>query len=267
VREAAANSDHTRLVFAGRPQLNSSRSTKLTGDFCNDKPTPWHLALITEHRTGEDYELFSHKARLTPGDENGFVLKKWVSGFRPPSRMLYPLLPLLFDVLGVIVRLKGVFAGAPPRAAFVRGKPQNPPELQPLLRFLEPCQTDPDWAWQPFIMLNFMKPAASEEGQSKDRFYMIQQFLMFSSALKIRPFLIQMGSINKLTEDEEDPWFENIACMFHPSAVWMHRLLNSVFWESVGQNKVLGDMETILIVPLDIDNPTPETRLPPGSSS
>jgi len=227
----------------------------LTGDLGKDEPTPWHLLLITEHRTAADYESFSRAADLAPGGEKSLVQNRFVAGFRPPARLLYPMLPLVFDVLGVMVRLVDLLLGSAPRADFVRGKPNLPPQIQPLLKFLDKCVTDPAWAKQPFIMFNIMKPAEKAEGQSKNRYYMLQQVFLFASALGIRPFMTHIGGINQLTQEEEKPWFEQIACMFHPSAVWMNRMLTSKYWERIGDSKALGDMETILCVPLDITSP------------
>lgn len=247
----AADGKHTRLTFAGQPVLNSSRSPKLTGDLAKDELTPWHLFLITEHRTGADYESFSRAAGLTPGGEESLVLRRFVTGFQPPTRLVYPMLPLVFDVVGVMVRLVDLLLGHTPRAALVWGGPNTEPKLLPILQFVETRVTDPAQAAQPYIMFNITKSAESEKAQKEDKKYMLKQLLMFASALWIRPFITHVGSTNSLTQEGEKPWFEMIICMFHPSAVWLHRLLNSTLFLS-GAQKTLMDMETILIMPLDM---------------
>lgn len=247
----AADGEHTRLVFAGQPQLNSSRSPKLTGELGKDEPTPWHLFLITEHCTGDDYSAFSEAAGLKPDGENSLVHTHFVTGFKPPTRLIYLILPLAFDVVGVMVRLADLLLGRAPRAALVRGGTCQEPKLQALVQFVGKRAADPAWASQPYIMFNIMKPAESAEDAEEDKKYMIKQLLMFASALRIRPFMVHMGSTNSLTQDGEKPWFEQTVCMFHPSSVWMHRLLNSTLFLSGAQKKLL-DMETILILPLDI---------------
>lgn len=249
----SADGKHTRLTFAGVPQLNSSRSPKLTGDLGKDEPTPWHLFLISEHRTGADYESFSLAAGLSPDGEKSLVQRHFVTGFKPPARVVYLILPLVFDVVGVIVRLVDLLLGRAPRAALVRGGACEEPKLKPLVEFVGKRAMDPAWAAQPYVMFNIMKAAESEEDATEDKQYMIKQLLMFASALRIRPFMVHMGSINSLTQDGGQPWFEQTVCMFHPSSVWMHRLLNSTLFLSGAQKKLL-DMETILIAPLDMKN-------------
>jgi hypothetical protein len=245
----AADGQSTRLVMAGVPRLNSKRSPKLSGAFPEDEATPWHLFFLTEHRTGADYEHFCRAAGLVPGSDNG-VEKRFVAGFCPPSRLVYPLLPLVFDVVGAGVRLWDILLGRAPRASFVY-KPCQHKELAPLVQFSEKSMQDPASAAQQFIMLNLIKPSKVESNKSEDKRYVVKQLLMFCSALRIRPFMVHMGGIQQLSAKDDEPWFEQIVCMFHPSAAWLNRMLQSTLFNS-GAQKKLEDMETILITPLDI---------------
>ena len=253
----AADGQSTRLVMAGLPRLNSKRSPKLSGEFPEDEPTPWHLFLITEHRTGADYERFCRAANLVLGSDN-VVEKSFVAGFRPPSRIVYLLLPLVFDMVGVVVRLWDLLLGRAPRAAFVY-KPCPHKDLEPLIQFSEKSIQDAASAAQQFIMLNLIKPSKDQSDKSEDKGYMAKQILMFCSALRIRPFMVHMGSILPLTAKDDEPWFEQIICMFHPSAAWLNRMLQSTLFNS-GAQKKLEDMETILIAPLDITDPVVSSR-------
>jgi len=247
-----AGGQSTRLVMAGRPRLNSKRSPKLSGELPEDEPTPWHLFLVTEHRTGEDYEHFCRAADLLPGSDS-VVEKSFVAGFRPPSRLVYPLLPLIFDIVGAGVRLWDILLGRAPRAAFVY-KPCQHKDLEPLVQFSEQSMQDSAAAAQQFIMLNLIKPFKDQANKSEDKRYVVKQLLMFCSALRIRPFMVHMGGILPLTAKDDEPWFEQIVCMFHPSAAWLNRMLQSTLFNS-GAQKKLKDMETILITPLDITGP------------
>ena len=253
----AADGQSTRLVMAGLPRLNSKRSPKLSGEFPGDDPTPWHLFLVTEHRTGADYEHFCRAADLVPGSDD-VVEKSFVAGFRPPSRLVYLLLPLVFDMVGVAVRLWDLLLGRAPRAAFVY-KPCQHKDLEPLVQFSEKSMQDPASAAQQFIMLNLIKPSKDQSDKSEDKGYVVKQLLMFCSALRIRPFMVHMGSILPLTAKDDEPWFEQIVCMFHPSAAWLNRMLQSTLFNT-GAQKKLEDMETILIAPLDITGPVVSSR-------
>jgi hypothetical protein len=254
----AADGQRTRLVMAGRPRLNSKRSPKLSGEFPNDDPTPWHLFLITEHRTGADYEQFCRAADLLPGGNDALVEKKFVAGFRPPSRLVYLLLPLVFDVVGAVVWLLDLLLGRAPRAAFVY-KPCKHKDLEPLVQFSEKSMQDSASAAQPFIMLNLMRHSKDQSNKSQDKAYIVKQLLMFCSALRIRPFMVHIGSILPLTAKDDEPWFEQMVCMFHPSAAWLNRMLQSTLFNS-GAQKKLEDMETILIEPLDITGQQQKTK-------
>ncbi len=262
----AADGQNTRLVMAGVPRLISKRSPRLSGAFPEDEASPWHLFLLTEHRSGADYEHFCRAACLVPGSDN-VVEKRFVAGFRPPSRLVYPLLPLVFDVVGVGVRLWDILLGRVPRASF-EFKPCQHKELDPLVQFSEKSMQDPASAAQPFIMLNLIKPSKDESMQSEDKRYVVKQLLMFCSALRIRPFMVHMGGIQPLSAKDDEPWFEQIVCMFHPSAAWLNRMLQSTLFNS-GAQKKLEDMETILITPLDITGPVVSSRRsdPSGGSS
>jgi hypothetical protein len=193
----AADGQSTRLVMAGLPRLNSKRSPKLSGAFPEDEATPWHLFFLTEHRTGADYEHFCRAADLVPGSDN-VVEKSFVAGFRPPSRLVYLLLPLVFDMVGAGVRLWDLLLGRAPRASFVY-KPVQNKDLEPLVQFSEKSMQDPASAAQQFIMLNLIKPSKDESMQSEDKRYVVKQLLMFSSALRIRPFVAHIGGIQQLT--------------------------------------------------------------------
>jgi hypothetical protein len=253
----AADGQSTRLVMAGLPRLNSKRSPKLSGEFLEDEPTPWHLFLVTEHRTGADYEQFCRAADLVPGSDN-VVEKSFVAGFSPPSRLVYLLLPLVFDMVGAGVRLWDILLGRAPRAAFMY-KPCQHKDLEPLVQFTEKSMQDPASAAQQFIMLNLMKHSKEQSNKSEDKRYVVKQMLLFCSALRIRPFMVHMGGILPLTAKDDEPWFEQVICMFHPSAAWLNRMLQSTLFNT-GAQKKLKDMETILITPLDITGPEVSSR-------
>mmetsp|Transcript_51929 Transcript_51929/g.58885 ORF Transcript_51929/g.58885 Transcript_51929/m.58885 type:complete len:391 (+) Transcript_51929:318-1490(+) len=254
----AADGQNTRLVMAGVPQLISKRSPRLSGTFPKDEASPWHLFLLTDHRSGADYEHFCQAAGLVSGSNNWMVEKRFAVGFCPPSQLVYLLLPLVFDVVGVGVRLWDISLGRVPRTSF-EFMPCQHKELAPLVQFSEKSIQDPNSAAQAFIMLNLMKPSKDESMQSEDNRYVVKQLLMFCSALRIRPFMVHMGGIQKLSAQDDDPWFEQVVCMFHPSAAWLNRMLQSTLFNS-GAQKKLEDMETILIMPLDITGPMVSSR-------
>ena len=127
------------------------------------------------------------------------------------------------------------------------------------MQFSEKSMQDPASAAQQFIMLNLIKPSKDQSDKSEDKGYVVKQLLMFCSALRIRPFMVHMGSILPLTAKDDEPWFEQIVCMFHPSAAWLNRMLQSTLFNT-GAQKKLEDMETILIAPLDITGPVVSSR-------
>lgn len=140
----AADGQSTRLVMAGRPQLTSKRSPILSAKFPGSEPTPWHLFFVTEHRTGADYQRFCRAADL--GNDT-LVEKSFVAGFAPPSRLIYPLLPLLFDVVGVVVQLCDLLLGRASRSAFAY-KACEHEDLRPLIHFSENALLHPASAAQ-----------------------------------------------------------------------------------------------------------------------
>ena len=83
--------------------MNSSHPPKLNGNLTKAKTTPGHLLLITEQGKAADYKSFSSAAGLAPGGAE--VHRCFVVGFRPQSRLMYPLLPFVFNVLGGMVHL------------------------------------------------------------------------------------------------------------------------------------------------------------------
>jgi len=87
-------------------------------------------------------------------------------------------------------------------------------------------------------MLNLMKPSKEQSSQSEDKGYILKQVLMFAGALRLRPFIVHMGAITPLTATEGDVWFEQIVCMFHPSAAWLNRMTQSTLFNSGAQKKL-----------------------------
>lgn len=163
--------------------------------------------------------------------------KSFVAGFAPPSRLIYPLLPLLFDVVGVVVQLCDLLLGRASRSAFAY-KACEHEDLRPLIHFSENALLHPASAAQQYIMLNLMKPSKEQSSQSEDKGYILKQVLMFAGALRLRPFIVHMGAITPLTATEGDVWFEQIVCMFHPSAAWLNRMTQSTLFNSGAQKKL-----------------------------